>query len=201
VTKICGINKIEEIPGALMEILARINELLISKETVIVAIEGNSGAGKSTLAFELAGYYDCNIFHMDDFFLTDELRTKERLSEVGGNIDYLRFREEIIDGLLSGQSFSYRPYNCRRKVLEEPVCVFPKRLNIIEGSYSMHPTLVQYYDLSIFLYIDYEEQVRRILERNGPAMLKRFKEEWIPMENSFFEVMGIMEKCDIIIYG
>ena len=199
--KLYDAREIEYESEALQEILTRVNRLLISRETVIVAIDGSSAAGKSTLAAQLGSIYDCNIFHMDDFFLTDQLRTRERLSEVGGNVDYVRFYEEVIKGLLSGRNFNYRPYNCRRKALEQAVSVSPKRLNIIEGSYSMHPTFNQYYDLSIFLYIEYEEQVRRILERNGPVMLKRFQEEWIPMENRYFEAMGIMEKCDIIIHG
>ena len=42
------------------------------------------------------------------------------------------------------------------------------RLNIVEGSYSLHPALEPYYDLSVFLEISPESQRRRVLERNGP---------------------------------
>ena len=50
---------------------------------MVVAIDGNSGAGKSTLAALIADVYDCNLFHMDDFFLRPEQRTEERLKETG----------------------------------------------------------------------------------------------------------------------
>ena len=74
----------------------RIDELLAKKNMVIVAIDGKCTSGKTTLASKLAEIYDCNVFHMDDFFLRPEQRIPERLAEVGGNVDYERFQEEVI---------------------------------------------------------------------------------------------------------
>jgi len=132
------------------EVFDRIDSLMKLHSTVNVAIDGKSGAGKSTLAGLIGNVYDCNIFHMDDFFLTSELRTEERLKEVGGNVDYVRFRQEIINGLQRGREFQYRKYNCAKKAMDENITVIPKKLNIIEGSYSMHPTLIDFYNLKIF---------------------------------------------------
>ena len=73
-------------------LLDRIDSLMELGKPINIAIDGNSGAGKSTLANILGGIYDANIFHMDDFFLTPDLRTEERLREVGGNVDYVRFK-------------------------------------------------------------------------------------------------------------
>jgi hypothetical protein len=82
--------------------------------------------------------------------------------------------------------------------LTEWISVIPKRLNIIEGSYSMHPTLIDSYDLKIFLHIGPEEQSLRILKRNGPMMHKRFLCEWIPLENEYFKEMKIPEHSDLV---
>ena len=41
---------------------------MADKDRIIFAIEGCSGSGKTTLAKFLQGKYDCNVFHMDDFF-------------------------------------------------------------------------------------------------------------------------------------
>ena len=172
-----------------------------SDRIVKVAIDGNAGAGKSTLASLIGGIYDCNIFHMDHFFLTPELRTEERLKEVGGNVDYVRFKQEVMEGLQSGREFEYRVYNCTKMALDKTISVKPKKLNIIEGVYSMHPTLIDSYDLKIFLEIDEEEQSRRILERSGAVMHRRFIEEWIPLENKYFDKMGIKEKGDLVFQG
>ena len=72
-----------------LEILqSHIDRLLSEKERVIVAIDGNCAAGKTTLASHLARQYDCNVFHMDDFFLRPQQRTPEQYAEIGGNVDY-----------------------------------------------------------------------------------------------------------------
>ncbi len=177
----------------------KINNLLNSKNLVIISIDGKSGSGKSTLAEALKKIFDCNVFKMDDFFLTPDLRTKERLNELGGNVDYLRFNIEIIQGILSQQDFKYNKYNCMRNSLNESEVIKPKKLNIIEGCYSMHPSLINYYDFKILLDISYEEQIKRILKRNGKEKLQRFIDEWIPKENWYFEGMKIKEKADLII--
>lgn len=189
-----GLNPKIELPL----IFAKIDELLKNNNIVNVAIDGKSGAGKSTLASIIKEEYDCNVFHMDDFFLTPELKTESRLTEVGGNVDYVRFNDEIILGLKSMKEFRYQRYNCKKMELDDFVNVKPKRLNIIEGSYSMHPTLIENYDLKIFLQIDEKEQVERILKRNGPFMLQKFTNEWIPKENMYFGKMNIPDNADIV---
>lgn len=183
---------------AYLEVFQAIDALMASGKRVTVAIDGNSGAGKSALGALIAEVYDCNLFHMDHFFLRPEQRTEERLRETGGFVDYERFNQEVIQGLEHGGPFSYRVFDCGKMALGERVHVEPKQLNIIEGSYSMHPTLAGYYDLKIFLQVTPEEQARRIRRRNGEAMLKRFLGEWIPRENKYFEKMGIREQCHLV---
>jgi uridine kinase len=120
------------------------------------------------------------------------------LKETGGNVDYVRFKDEIITGLQSGCKFTYRVYDCKKQTLEAPVTANPKKFNIIEGSYSMHPALAENYNLKIFLHTDKESQKLRIRKRNGDSMLQRFLNEWIPMENQYFKEMKIKEKCDLV---
>lgn len=180
------------------EVFRRLDALFKSKDTLNVAIDGNSGAGKSTLALLINSVYEGNIFHMDDFFLTPEQKTPERLNEVGGNVDYVRFKQEVITGLHSGRQFQYRTYDCTKTSFGQLKAVTPKKLNIIEGSYSMHPTLISNYDLKIFLQIGEKEQSLRILKRNGALMHKRFINEWIPMENRYFKEMRIQEQSDLV---
>ena len=172
----------------LESVIKQIDDLLTQKDAVIVAIDGKCTSGKTTLASKLAELYDCNVFHMDDFFLRPEQRTPERFAEVGGNVDYERFLEEALLPLKSSKTFSYRPFDCSTFTLSDPVIVTPKRLNIIEGTYSHHPYFGNPYDLKILLTIDEETQRRRILDR--PEFLqKRFFEEWIPMENRYFDAL------------
>ena len=173
--------------GEMLENLKKqIDGLLEKKGFVMVAIDGPCTAGKTTLAACLAEIYDCNVFHMDDFFLRPEQRTPPRFAEVGGNVDYERFAQEVLQPLKAGVAFSYRPFDCKTFTLAEPICVIPKKLNIIEGTYSQHPYFDDPYDWKVMLHVTPEIQRERILQR--PAHLhKRFFEEWIPMENSYFQ--------------
>ena len=180
------------------QIQARIDPLLRHPGPILVAIDGSCAAGKTTMAAALTELYDCNIFHMDDFFLRPHQRTPERFAEPGGNVDYERFAEEILLPLKSGQPFSYQPFDCKTFRLSDPIQVIPKKLSIIEGSYSHHPYFQNPYTLKIYLTVSPEIQRQRILQR--PSYLhQRFFQDWIPMEQTYFAHFQIEEKSDLII--
>ena len=79
--------------------------------------------------------------------------------------------------------------------------VFVKKTNllIIEGSYSLHPYFGKYYDLSIFLDIDKDEQINRIRNRDGEFMLKKFVDKWLKYETNYHEFYHIKSIADIYI--
>lgn len=164
-------------------------------EQVNIAIDGVCGGGKSTLGQALAGKYECNLFHMDDFFLRPEQRTPERYAQAGGNVDYERFLAEVLTHLTDKDGLAYRPFDCRVMKLGEPRTVPYRRLNIVEGSYSCHPYFGDVYQVCFFTELSAEEQRARILARNGREKYRRFVSEWIPMENRYFETYGIRDKC------
>jgi uridine kinase len=181
------------------DLIEKINNLLESKDQVIVAIDGHSGAGKSSLAYYLSQRFDCNLFHMDDFFLQEEQRTPERYAQPGGNVDYERFFEEVLQRIKCKAPFSYKKFNCQTMRFGEVIEVVYKRLSIVEGSYSHHPNFNNPYDLKVFLCIDSSEQSLRVLSRNGEDMHKRFMQEWVPLENLYFTTFKIEENSDFVI--
>lgn len=183
----------------LIPLFAAIDNLIEKGAPAIAALEGGSASGKTTLAALLHRVYGCNIFHMDDFFLQMHQRTPERFAEPGGNVDYERFRAEVLEPLAAGRPFSYRPFDCSVMALGSPVSVTPGMLSIVEGAYSMHPTLESFYSLSAFLAVDPDEQAARILRRNGPDMQKRFLNEWIPLERRYFDACDTARRCDMIL--
>lgn len=172
---------------------------LLEKGNAKIAVEGGSASGKSTLSELLEEIYDCTVFHMDDFFLQHFQRTPERFAEIGGNIDRERFLLEVLLPLNEEKTVKYRKFDCSAMSLGETVIENPKKLCVIEGAYSMHPELSKYYDFSVFLDISKEFQKKRILKRNSPELAKRFFDEWIPMEEKYFNEIKIKEKCNITI--
>lgn len=180
------------------KLITAIAKLTAEKERVIIAIDGMSGSGKSTLGAYLQQLFSGDLIHMDDFFLPFKQKTPQRLSQPGGNVDHERFRDEVIEPLKRGEPFSYRPYSCQHGCLGEVIAVQPGKLTIIEGCYCHHPALEAAYDLRVFLKLTPQEQSSRILARNGESMHKRFIEQWIPMENAYFEAFRIEDQSHLV---
>lgn len=194
----------DELPEKVRErfepVVAEIEHLLKveDKKVVLIAIDGKCCSGKSTLGSYLQKRFDCNLFHMDDFFLQNFQRTEQRLNEAGGNVDYERFSEEVLTPLLSCQPLQYRIFNCATRTIDKEYSIYPKKLNIVEGAYSQHPYFNNPYDLCFFLDIDDATQIENIRRRNGLEKLELFRTKWIPMENKYFEEYKIKEKSKVI---
>lgn len=186
-----------EYTEAVWEIERRIEEALREEKRLVLVIDGKSASGKTTLAEKLAEKYRANLYHMDDFFLQPEQRTPERLAETGGNVDYERFKREVVTPLEAGVEFSYGIYDCSRQRIVREERAGCACIHIIEGAYSMHPHFGKYYDLSVSIDIDETLQTERIRVRNGEQMLERFQREWIPRENAYLAQLHIMERADI----
>ena len=179
-------------------LLAKIDMAFEQNQHIIVAIDGDAAAGKTTLGGILRQIYDCNLIHMDHFFLRQEQRSKERLAEPGGNVDYERFKTEALAPILSREHFAYRPFDCQTWDFGDEIMVAPNKLTVIEGCYSHHPSLVDAYDIKVFLKVYHEEQMRRIALRNVPTLAEKFRDIWIPMEKKYFAAFDVEAKSDLV---
>ena len=166
---------------------------------VCAAIDGRCASGKSTIGAQLAAITGAGLVHMDDFFPRMETRDPRRLAEPGGNIDYTRFCIEVLPRLRRAKPFSYPTFDCDVMAIRGERAVAGGTLRIVEGSYSHHPYFDGYAALRIFSDIDPDEQMRRILVRNGEEKAVVFRTRWIPMEEKYFDAFGIREKADLVI--
>jgi uridine kinase len=171
----------------------------IQKNPLLIAIDGRCAAGKSTLAALLNAVYgdECNVLTMDEFFLRPEQRTAERLSNPGENVDHERFLSEVLVPLSEGRGFNYRPFDCQRMDFAAPVAIQPRKIAVVEGSYSLHPALARYYDIKVFMDVEKDEQMRRLRLRESESSVKMFESQWIPLEEGYFEACQIREQCDL----
>lgn len=190
-------------PGLPPELLRRVQALLEAKSPpVLVAIDGPAGSGKSSLAGALhARFPNSLVIRADDFFLRPHQRNAARLQEPGGNLDRERLAAEVLAPLASGSYRGHMRYHCQTGQMETvPGAVRP--LVLIEGSYSHHPDLRGYYDLTVFLDTDGETQLQRLKDRcRDEALLARFKDAWIPLENAYFDHFDLRNKADLLITG
>ncbi|MEN6418007.1 MAG: uridine kinase [Clostridiaceae bacterium] len=193
-------NQSELTPEQAIEAIAsRAIQLLQTQPRVLIAIDGQSASGKSTAARLLAERLSATVFHMDDFFLQPHMRTPERLSTPGGNVDIERFIRDVLPHLLAGEAVFLERYDCHLDELLPPVEIAPRSVSIIEGAYSLHPLLKPHYDIKVFYQIAPALQRARILSRNGKEMLQLFESRWIPLEHKYFAAFDVKQSCDFVV--
>ena len=184
----------------LIPLLMRMSELSQNDAPNVLAIDGRAAAGKTTSAAILAEITGAEVIHMDDFFLPGKLRTEKRISEPGGNVHYERFLAEVIPHLLNGDAFDYQMFDCAEMRFGDTRYIRKAPWRIVEGSYSCHPNFKKYYTFSVFCDIAPEDQIQRILRRDGSEIASVFSSRWIPMEELYFDVYRVRDAADIIFH-
>ena len=91
------------------------------------------------------------------------------------------------------ESVCYQPFSCKEWRLLDAYEIPYKRINIIEGSYSLHPYFGKPYQLKIFMNIASDVQLANIRKRNGEEKAKEFQEKWIPKEEAYFEKFHVQD--------
>ena len=176
----------------------RIAELAGSSEPVLIAIDGRCGSGKSTMGQWMQEHFDCNLFHMDDFYLPFAKRIPGWEKIASANMDLSRFLEQVIIPVKRGEQVAYKAYNAHKDLYVFSLMEL-KQLNIVEGSYCHHPSLRREYDMTIFLTCEVAEQEARLRAREGDHF-QSYQDRWIPLEESYFKRFAVEEKSDLVIH-
>jgi len=168
-------------------------------DRILLCIDGPCGSGKTTFSRMLSAIVDAAVVPMDDFFTPHAQKTPERLSQPGGNADIERFCQEVLACWLEGKPIFYRPYICWKDEFGAPTAVENKQITIIEGSYSLHPSIGRHAHVRVYLTVDPETQLRRLLARDGEDMLSSFTERWIPLEKAYASFFGLPDDECIVV--
>ncbi len=179
-------------------VLAAARALAAGNTPALLAIDGRCGSGKSSLAAWLAGELDCNLVHMDDFYLPPARRRPDWEQHPGANMDFARLREEVLLPLLAGQPADYRAYVCRSGALQTAVPLPPRALNIVEGSYALHPALGVDFACKVFVTCAPDCRCARLQAREGERY-PAFAARWIPLEEAYFAAHAPEKTCDFVL--
>ncbi len=166
---------------------------------VVMAIDGRCGSGKTWLASLLAELFPCRVIHMDDFYRPMDQRDPHWREIPAGNMDLQRLRDEILEPAWAGEDILYRPYSCQKGAYLPAEVLPPQPLTIVEGSYSLHPDLREYYNArKVFLTCSPEVQAARLQRREGPHY-SSFVDTWIPMEERYYKACTPDKICTHLI--
>lgn len=155
---------------------------------MVFGIDGNCCAGKSTAARSFA---NINVVSIDHFYKPFD----KRKEEIAGNIDFARLIDEVLMPYLWGMDFSYDHYDPHVAKVVASYEVDSSLPLCIEGTYSLHPCISDYYDLKVFLSCSNEVQLKRLKQRQG-GDIADFLTKWLPKERAYFAHFAIEETAD-----
>ena len=154
----------------------------------IVAISGFGGAGKSTLAAALAKEFEpAAVVSADDFILG---QLGERCPD-WRSIDRRRLVRTVLDPARRGSPIRYQQYDWANDRLGEERKVPSAPLLLVEGVGIMHPDLLPYFDLTVWidcpLEIAAERGRLRARENHGVDQDALWRDVWVPNDRDYFD--------------
>ena len=157
---------------------------LPSNKLTIIALEGRCASGKSTITNKLN---NVTIIHADDFFSKTDLL----------NFDAL---DKVLSKLKLNEKLEYTVYNCMNDTYQTKIIEKIKPVVIVEGVYSFHQKIRNYYDKLIYVETSKELQISRLKARtNSQTLYDKFINIWVPREEEYYNSNNYVEISDIII--
>lgn len=182
--------------AVLVPAVCLIADALAKAGRITVGIDGRAASGKTTAATLLADLFDTTLIHADDYFLPYECKTERRLAEPGGNIDAERLEAEVLSHR-EDDTVTHARFDCVRQCLQPSITERRREVLMVEGVYTLRPDWISRYDVKLFFDIDKETQYLRLREREEEAVLQRYLEEWLPLEERYFSELSPMLNADL----
>jgi len=164
-------------------------------KTIILAIDGRCGSGKTRAASVLGTHFNCNVFHMDDFYLSESERQDKQAGFANADIE--RFEREVLQNIQKGEPFTYFKYLPESGKLVPVRVETPTWLNIVEGSYCTDVSLRKYYDVAVFLTAGTALREKRLIERGED--IGDYRNRWMVYEENFFKAQDTESNADVVI--
>lgn len=159
--------------------------------TVFVGIDGFGAAGKSTLAAAVASVIArAVVLHVDDF-------ARPTVSEWEWN----RFREQVTLPLLGGTPAHYLVWDWSHDAPGDWLTIEPGRIVIVEGVSSTRSEAGVEWDLTVWVEAPQQTRLDRARERDGAAMMPRWLEDWMPLEQAYARREDPRGRSDLIVDG
>lgn len=181
------------------ELLFKVKSLRENKEVIVIAISGHGGSGKSTLAQRLA--VDLGI-GIDQILGIDELHARgcADATQLDGLHDWDAIYA-ILEQLRTRDRMQYMGRDYWGN--EKPVDVERPEVVICEGIRLIHPNVLKYVDLSIWVDCPIDIATDRAKERNrlqgdSEEEIELWDTRWVPESLRYIELVHPEQLADVI---
>lgn len=174
--------------------LSEITNRLNLRDRSIIAIDGPAGAGKTTLAKRISSAFNGESFlvHMDDLYEGWENALSNNLTKTLVN--------QILTPVHQGKQFGFRKYDWLNGRFGEINSYESPRLLIVEGVGSGQRASGKFLDELIWIDIDPEVGLERVLSRDGDY-LKTEMLVWQLREAEHFKIENTRDRATIRLDG
>jgi len=204
------------------ELLNTLSDIIFrydSEKSVKVGIDGIDASGKTHIADLLASYMkkitSRNVLRasIDGFHNPRHIRIqKGEDSPVGyfeDSFNYPRLQKELLEPL----TYSDDP-TCRTRIFDYnkdiPVNEKPKRIStdtilIFDGIFLMRNEIADYWDITIFVKVNFPEALRRAIKRDGKnvdkkeILARKYKQRYFPAQKFYLHTYNPEEKASIVV--
>ncbi len=134
--------------------------------------------------------YDKTISYLDRYRENEGVMRREENYLYGFSLYRSTRYEDAVQYLRDacGADVTYQAYNCKDNS-NTTISVQPKRLTIVEGSYSLHSQLSNYYSMAVVLSVDATEQRFRLKHREDSQKYLDFINKWVPLEDRYMSTL------------
>ena len=200
----CTMLRVPPLPDS-SELVALLRRLPRRQRTLLVGIDGGGGSGKSTLAGGLQrAADDVTVVEFDDFYLPlaeRQARVMRGDTEIGGDFDWRRVREQVLRPLSVDEPAEYQRYDWPSDALAEWHSVPVGEIVVVEGNYSTRQELFAFYDYTLWIAAPRDLRLERGVRRGGENTRERWLEEWLPEEDRYVAAEDPAKRVDRVLDG
>ena len=182
--------------------IAGIARILSELGTAIrVGIDGPGASGKSTLAAGLAAALPKSVVVAGDGFYRPKSDFNRSEVEVAGLFDLPRLGSQVLIPHVEGRDIHFQRYDWEAGSLGDWATGDSAAPLIVEGIYSTHQTLRDYYDLRIWVTAPREVRLARGMERDGEEARSKWVDVWMPAEDRYVAEQAPQEHAHLVLDG
>lgn len=166
-----------------------------------IGIDGPGASGKSTFAIGLAEALPRAVLVEGDDFYRPESDAGRSETEVGGLFDLSRLASQVLIPHTQGEKIRYQRFNWDTGVLRGWISRPGGTPLIVDGVYSTHEALRDFYDLRIWVSAPRAVRLARGLQRDGEEANSKWVDVWMPAEDRYIAEQAPQDYAHIVLDG